>query len=208
MAYKRNLTDSERYGLSTEEVKIAERYLRKNTTAGTIPDTEALKLFEMYLIGSSFPELSQHFPQYPIDSIILTAALKGWAHDRDKAMLTMRDRIRAKVVKSVIDQVDFLTAMLSVTNAEHMNAMHKFMMDPTNNPKPTMRITSVKEYKDVIETLHKIVAGSTAGPNNKASPMFDALTDPTTPNKNQKPQQVEDFSAADIIANEIESTDE
>lgn len=178
MALKRNLTDHERYGLTQEEVKMGEKYLRKNKTAGAISETESLKLFEVYLIGATFTELSQQFQQYPIEKIILTAAMRGWAHDRDKMMHTLRDRVRAKVVKSVIEQVDFLTAMLSVNNAEHLMAMHKYILDPINNPKPDMRIMNIKEYKDVAETLYKIVAGSTPGSNNKTSPMFDALSNP------------------------------
>jgi hypothetical protein len=92
---------------------------------------------------------------------------------------TLRDRVRAKVVKSVIEQVDFLTTMMSVVNAEHMIAMQKYIMDPINNPKPDMRPTTIKEYKDVAETLYKIVAGATGGgvgKDKQKSPMFDALT--------------------------------
>lgn len=178
MALKRNFTDEEKHGLTQEEINLGEKYLRKNKTAGVIPEQESLKLFEMYLIGSSFNELHNQFPQYPVDRIIMTCALRGWAQDRDKMMHTLRDRVRAKVVKSVIDQVDFLTAMLSVSNAEHLAAMHKYAMDPTNNPKPDLRVTSIKEYKEVAETLYKIVAGATPGSNNKTSPMFDALSNP------------------------------
>jgi hypothetical protein len=132
----------------------------------------------MYLLGDSIPKIAQNFPQYPIGQIALTAALRGWAHDREKMMHTLQDRVRAKVVKSVLEQVDFLTTMLSVSNAEHLEAMIKYVQDPINNPKPEMRIGNIKEYKDVSETLYKIVAGATPS-GSKAqpkSPMFDALT--------------------------------
>ena len=113
MALKRRFTDEERYGLTQEEINVAEKYLRKHKTAGALNEQESLKLFELYLIGASFTELSNQFPQYPIERIIMTAALRGWPSDRDKMVHTLRDRVRAKVVKSVIEQVDFLTASLS-----------------------------------------------------------------------------------------------
>lgn len=178
MALKRRFTDEERYGLTQEEINVAEKYLRKHKTAGAINEQESLKLFELYLIGASFTELSNQFPQYAIERIIMTAALRGWALDRDKMVHTLRDRVRAKVVKSVIEQVDFLTTMLSVSNAEHLTAMNKYILDPINNPKPDMRVQTIKEYKDVAETLYKIVAGATPGANAKSSPMFDALSNP------------------------------
>ena len=123
MALKRSLNDEERFGLTEEEIKQAEKFLRKNKTAGIVPDIEAIKLYELLMVGCSFGEIQQQHPQYSLPKIILTASLKGWLRDRDKMMGSLRDRVQAKVVKSVIEQVDFLTTMLSVVNAELMDAM-------------------------------------------------------------------------------------
>lgn len=179
MALKKNLTEEERYGLSEEEVKLATKWLRKNKTAGALTDLDAAKLYEMYLLGDSISKIAQQFPQFPIGQIALTASLRGWAKDRDRMMHTLQDRVRAKVVKSVLDQVDFLTQMMAVANAEHLEAMVKYVQDPINNPKPPLRVTNIKEYKDVAETLYKIVAGATGGgvgKDKQKSPMFEALT--------------------------------
>lgn len=193
MALKKNLTDEEKYGLSEEEIKLATRYLRKNKTAGALQDLEAAKLYEMYLLGDSISKIAQQFPNYPVAQVALTASLRGWAKDRDRMQYTLQDRVRAKVVKSVLDQVDFLTSMMAVANAEHLEAMIRYVQDPINNPKPAMRVTSIKEYKDVAETLYKIVAGATGGGTGKdkqKSPMFDALT--ATSNK-QVEEEEDDF---------------
>jgi uncharacterized protein with HEPN domain len=178
MALKKRLTEDERYGLSEEEIKLSEKYLRKHKTAGALKELEAAKLFELYLLGESLQKIAQQFPQYQLGQIILTAALRGWARDRDKMMHTLQDRVRAKVVKSVLEQVDFLTTMMSVTNAEHLEVMIKYCQDPINNPKPSMRVTNIKEYKDVAETLYKIVSGATPSAKGNKSPMFDALSPP------------------------------
>jgi hypothetical protein len=188
MALKKNLSDEEKYGLTEEEIKLATKWLRKYKTAGALKDIEAVKLFEMFLLGDSIPKIAQQFPQYTVGQIALTAALRGWVKDREKAMHTLQDRVRAKVVKSVLEQVDFLTSMMAVANAEHMEAMARYIQDPMNNPKPSLRVTSIKEYKDVAETLYKIVAGATpSGSKDKPkSPMFEALS----PNK--KAEELED----------------
>lgn len=194
MALKKRLTEQERYGLSEEEIKLAEKYLRKHKTAGALKDLESAKLFELFLLGESLTKIGQQFPQYPMGQLALTAALRGWCHDRDKMMHTLQDRVRAKVVKSVLEQVDFLTAMMSVANTEHLETMMKYCQDPLSNPKPVMRVTNIKEYKDVAETLYKIVAGATpsGGTNSKEkkSPMFEALTPQPAPKKvsEQKPE--------------------
>lgn len=201
MALKRSFTDEEKYGLTEEEVKIGEKYLRKYKTAGAIPEVESMRLYEVFMVGCSFYEIHQQFPQYPIDKIILTAALRGWTRDRDKMMGSLRDRVQAKVVKSVIEQVDFLTTMLSVAGAEHMDAMRKYVLDPDNNPVPAIRVQNIKEYKEVVETLHKLVAGATGAKNAKSSAMFNALE----PKNEDKVNVVSsESSVADFIAGEIE----
>lgn len=197
MALKKRLTQDEKYGLSEEETKLAEKYLRKYKTAGALKELEAAKLFELYLLGESLSKIAQQFIQYPLGQIALTAALRGWAYDRDKMMHTLQDRVKAKVVKSVLDQVDFLTTMMAVANAEHLEAMVKYCQDPVMNPKPSMRVTNIKEYKDVAETLYKIVAGATpSGKDKKASPMFDALT-PTQPKKMEQ-EEPKEISILDL----------
>lgn len=202
MALKRHFTDEEKYGLTQEEIKLGEKYLRKNKTAGRIQEPESLKLLEMYLIGHSFHEIHQQFPQYEIGKIILTAALSKWAKDRDKLQHTLRDRVQAKVVKSVIEQVDFLTTLLSVNNSEHIEDMRKYIVDPVNNPRPNMRIGSIKEYKEVTETLYKIVAGSTPNSKSKSSPLFNALS-PSSPQKEIEEDE-KDLSPAQLIEQENE----
>lgn len=178
MALKTSLTDQEKYGLSEEEIKLATRWLRAHKTAGAIPDLEAAKLFELFLLGEAIVKLAQNFPQYPLGQIAFTAAYKRWPADRERMLSTLKDRVQAKVVKSVLDQVDFLTSMMAVANAEHLETMSSYVRDPANNPKPALRITSIKDYKDITETLLKIVTGATSGGDkqSKSSPMIAALS--------------------------------
>lgn len=197
MALKRHFTDKEKFGLTQEEIKIGEKYLRKYKTAGAVSEAESYKLYEMYLVGCTFYEIHQQYPQYIVAQIVLTAALRGWPMDREKMMGSLRDRVQAKVVKSVIEQVDFLTSMLSVSNAEHIPAMKKYVADPENNPKPDLSIDSIKEYKEVVDTLQKLVAGATSQ-NKKASAMFDTLKAPTP--RIAAAATDEEDEAADLLA--------
>jgi hypothetical protein len=197
MALKRNLSDEQKHGLTEEEIKLATKYLRKNKTAGALKDLEAAKLYELYLLGDSISKIAQQFQQYPIGQIALTAALRSWPKDRDRMLHTLQDRVRAKVVKSVLEQVDFLTAMMGVANAEHLASMVKYIQDPANTPAPSFRIGNIKEYKDVAETLYKIVAGATTPNKGKEkSPMFDALTSRPA---QQLEEPEEDLNITDVV---------
>jgi hypothetical protein len=77
--------------------------------------------------------------------------------------------------------------------------MIKYVQDPLNNPKPPMRVTNIKEYKDVAETLYKIVAGATGGgvgKDKQKSPMFEALTAPQ--NRQVIEEAEEDFDITSL----------
>lgn len=188
MALKKNLNPDERFGLTEEEIKVSEKYLRKMKTAGAVQEAESMKLYELFMLGYSFSDIQQQYPQYQIAQIILTAALRGWCKDREKMMGSLRDRIQAKVVKSVIEQVDFLTTMLSVTNVQHMDVMRKYIIDPANNPLPAIYVQNIKEYKEVAEVLHKLVAGVSSSSGGKKNAMMDALSAPPKTEKlNEKP---------------------
>lgn len=207
MALKRTFNDEEKVSLTQQEIEIGEKYLRKNKTAGALNEIEALKVYELYMVGCSFNEIHQQFPHYELGKIILTAALQKWGLDREKMQSTLRDRVKAKVIKSVIEQTDFLTAMLSVASAEHMSQMRDFIVDP-NAPKPSLRITSIKEYKEVTDTLAKIVQGATPNArDNKHSPMFDALApkQKKIEAKPDKPKEDDDIDIDALLAEEKES---
>ena len=74
-------------------------------------------------------------------------------------MGTLKDRIQARVVKSVLEQVDFLSTLIAVTNAQHLDTMKAYLKDPKNTAVPEIAIKNIKDYKDVAESLNKLVSG-------------------------------------------------
>ena len=127
---KKRLNEDERFGLTQEEIKLAEKWLRKHKTAGALTDGDAYKLFELFMIGTSFADMHLQYPEYPLAQILLTAALRQWGKDRDKLMSSLQDRVKAKIVKAVVESVDFLTSTLSVAGVEHLEQMRKYIKDP------------------------------------------------------------------------------
>lgn len=160
MALKRNLNDAESEGLTDLEIREATKWLRKHKTRGIIPKEHSSQLFELFMLGYSTNEIHNRFPEWPFGQICLTIALRGWVKERAIASATIQDQIRSRVIRSVIEQVEFLTTMMSVANAEHFEQMKRYIADPKNNPPPKMKIESIKEYKEVSEALHKLVTSA------------------------------------------------
>ena len=153
---KKRLSAEEKYGLTGDQIVEAEKYLRQYKTAGAINKQEATPIYEMFLLGYSFDELAVKFPKYSRSKITLTAALHGWAKDREKLANSIYDRIKTRIVRSTVEQVEFLTDMIAVSSAENSEEMRKYLEDPKKNPLPAMRIKSFKEYQQVIEMLSKV----------------------------------------------------
>ena len=63
MALKRQFSNEEKVGLTQQEIEIGEKYLRKHKTAGALNEVESLKVYELYMVGCSFNEIHQQFPQ-------------------------------------------------------------------------------------------------------------------------------------------------
>ncbi len=153
---KKRLNAEERYGLNFDQIREAEKYLKQHKTAGAMGKQEAMPLYELFLLGYSLEDLGRRFPQYSLGKIALTAALNGWVKDREKLANSVYDRIRARIVRSTVEQVEFLTDMVSISTTENMEEMRKYLHDPSKSPPPSMRIKSLKEYQQVIEMLAKV----------------------------------------------------
>lgn len=212
MAYKRNLSDEEAKGFTAEERNVAEKYLRKYTTKGIVSDEATyFKMYEMFLVGYSFHEIHMQYRNHEVGQIALTAAIKGWQADREKMTTSLAELVQAKVVRAVMEQVDMLTTMLSVTNAEHLQTMRNFIADPANNPAPQFKINDIKDYKTVAETLQKLVAGSTSD-NKQSSGMFAAIKKPAKSSaeleNSKKKAELKPASSADLISQALRGSDD
>ena len=177
MGLKRYLNDDEKFGLNGEEIKLAEKWLKKYKTAGAIQDPEAMKIYEMLLLGSTVMEVHATFPQWPIGQIALTIALRKWMTEREKMVNSVSSTATARMAKSVVDSVNFLTSMLAVANTEHLMQMNKYIKDPNNEPKPDLRIGTLKEYKEILDSLQKLVVGGNGGKKS----LLDSIIAPDRP---------------------------
>lgn len=183
---KKRLTLDEKYGLSPEEIADAERYLKKHKTAGALDKQQAMPFYELFLLGYSIEEINSKFPKVPRGQLALTAALNQWPKDRDKLVGSIYDRIRARVFRSTVEQVEFLTDMVSVATAENAHEMRRYLLDPKNNPTPSMKINNIKEYQLVIDMMTKVTDSmkktveEDANPKSKSkrikSPPVESLT--------------------------------
>jgi len=152
----KSLEDYEYYGLKDEYVELAEEFLNSSNSLDIIPDTQAIPLFEMFMLGYSFEEINKSYPEISLGKIILTAAIKEWTKSREEMADSLYQRVKSKLIKSTTQQVEFLTDLVSVSNIEVGQEIKNYIIDPVNNPLPSMRIKSLKEYEQVLNMISKL----------------------------------------------------
>jgi len=154
---KTSFRDEEMIGLTGPDIRCATLYLRKNGTKGAIPIHAAYPLFEMFIIGYTIEEIYKQYPQYSYDQIACTAALQKWGQQKEDASRTLLDTIKAKVTKTMTNQVDFLTGLLNCFAKESEDEIRAFLSGLSDQP-PTNGIKSLKDYHEVIKALQTLLA--------------------------------------------------
>jgi hypothetical protein len=152
---KKRLSIEEKEGLDQVQISRAESYLilHGNTP---LSDVEASPMFEAFLVGYSIEEVADRYSHVDKARLILTSALGKWQKKRQEVASSIYDRVRAKLIRSVVEQVDYMTDQLAVVSTEAKSATLAYLKDPVNNPLPPNRIKSIKEYRDAIEALTKL----------------------------------------------------
>lgn len=197
---KKKLNNTQLYGLTTDQVKEAEKFLNKSP-AEPLNAQEAIPLYEMFVIGYSFEEIQKHYSQFPLGRIILTASINHWIKDRETLANSIYDRVKARLIKSTVEQVEFLTDLISVSATENSEEVRKYLADPTNNKKPEMRIESLKEYKQVVDMLASIASSMKTGVPQR--PTEDSVKKVS----NKKVKEIKEDEESSLLAELAEDQD-
>lgn len=170
MTQKKRLSADERYGLSDDEIAIAERYLKKHGLQAVMDKVSSTPMFEMFVLGYSYEDIFKAYPNVPKEKLILTSAINRWNKDKEMLANSVLDRIKARIVRSTIEQVDMLTSLISVYNVETTEEVKRYLLDPVNNPPPSNRINNIKDLQRVIEMLADVTSNvkSMATPTDKS----------------------------------------
>lgn len=194
---KTHFTDQEALGLSPDEKDKAEKWMRANFTSTQCETKDLPSLFEMYMLGYTFPDIQKEFPKYDVRQITMTAALHKWGAQKESMKASIQNRVQQKISKAVMEQVDFLTTLFDVAAIDNLQEMKAYVQDPNNAPKPKMAISSLKEYKEAVDMLSKVLnsinTAATANPSTIPVQKKDteALLSVTPPKKRGPPSKAE-----------------
>lgn len=158
MALKQDFNEEERRGLTAEEIRLGETWLIDHRLNTRVPRADCMEMYELYLKGTTLKELASKFPQWKYEQIILAAVLDDWFSERESAMEVVRKAVTEKVTNSMIGQVNLLSSMVDIAGREWLDEMEKYLENPLINPKPSIRIASLKDLATVQEMMGKAIS--------------------------------------------------
>jgi hypothetical protein len=200
---KKKLSSEERKGLEALHVRQAEDYLSLHGNV-LLNELEASAPLEAFLVGYSIEEVSDRYPEINKSKLIATAAIGRWYSKRQEIASSIYDRVKAKLIRSVVEQVDYMTDLLSVASTEGKETISAYLKDPLNNPPPANRIRSIKEYKDAIDSLTKL----TEHVQKITGSREEAISKPPQKSKSAKLDSKYSSKEASLLAELVGSSDE
>lgn len=115
-------------------------------------------MFETYLAGASFPEVSKMYPEFSPTAVLFTGYHYGWPTLRDEMVLDLQERVKQKVLYSKFQQLELVGNMIHVAHVEANQAMQAYIKNPSERNLPRiLRIKTIVDLSRAIEMMSQVI---------------------------------------------------
>lgn len=121
-----------------------------------IAPTLSSQMAALFLQGYSCAEIAAQNKTFSESDILYCRKKFNWDRERDEYTANLTRRARESLQRQKMESIEFLTNTMSVMHKQHRDKMLRYLQ--TGNPEdlPEFQITSMKMYKEVIETISKV----------------------------------------------------
>lgn len=123
-----------------------------------LPPHVSEKMFESYLSGLSFSEVSKMYPEFSSSAVMFTGYHYNWPAMRDEMVMDIQERVKQKVLYSKFQQLELVGNMIHVAHAEANQAMQNYIKNPSERNLPRiLRIKTIRDLSTAIEMMSQII---------------------------------------------------
>jgi hypothetical protein len=143
--------------LTANEQMELDRYVRANRPSLSLDTSK--RLYELFLHGLSMEEICSLNPTLPTGAVIKARVDGRWDERREVYLGELLGETSTRLKQTGAEAVQFMSLLLAAAHKEHGEKLKKYLQ--TGNPDDLggLRITSFKGYKDVIDSLAKLIGG-------------------------------------------------
>jgi hypothetical protein len=140
--------------LTSNENQAYEKYIESQ--GKPLAFSVQLQFYELFLSGSNCEEILRLNPAFPLGAIVKARIEGGWDTRREQYMAVMLDSVRERVQQTQLEAIYFAADLLSAAHKLHGDKLKKFKQTGNVEELGTLRIDSLKAYKEAVELLLKL----------------------------------------------------
>ena len=116
----------------------------------------SLRLFELFVQGTQCSEIARLNPGFSQGMVLRARVEHLWDARRDSHLSELYTHTSERLRQIAMESVNFLGDLLAATHKLHGDKLKRFIQTGDDSALEGMEVGSIKQYKDVIETLGKI----------------------------------------------------
>lgn len=136
-----------------------------------LPLATARSFFELFLTGSSVDEIHKLNPSYPKAAINWCRVQFDWDECFHNTVMSLQNRIQAKVIKAQIEAASLYADVISVANKKHGYALKKYLQTGDESLLVgTIAVKSVSQLAAAINGLNSLLTQEQMQKLGRANP--------------------------------------
>ena len=143
--------------LSEQDQESLQLYMEND--GKPLPLKTARAFFELYLTGSTVDDIAKLNPSYDKNAINLCRVQFEWDKTYHETIISLQNRIQAKVIKAQIEAVGLYSDVIAAANKKHGYALKKYLQTGDEEYLVgTMAVKSVSQLATAINGLNSLLA--------------------------------------------------
>jgi hypothetical protein len=140
------LTEAERHALA---------YFQNSGGPPISPDT-ADKLYELFLRGCTCAEIRRLNPGFSMGQIVHARVANGWDHRKNEHDDRLLGEANPGATRISLEACEFVALQLAAAHRLNRDRLLRYMQTGNEDDLGDLAITSLRQYKDVVELLQKL----------------------------------------------------
>jgi hypothetical protein len=142
------------YAPLTDREKVALEVYEQRGGARIAPATQA-QFYSLFLRGKTCDEIADINKGFALGAIIKARVEGDWDRKLDEYRESLFKGVRERLQQIELESVGFLTDMLAAAHRQQGDKLKKYIQTGDESELGDMKISSIKNYKEVLELLIK-----------------------------------------------------
>jgi len=140
----------------SEKESLAKFKTRGHPGIHKINDAVVYKMFNLYLAGRTYSEISQVTKEKK-DLVLYLSSRFDWFKIKMEYLLSLNNNLVAKVSKTRLESINFLTNLMTLNHKYYSKQIDKYLMSGDDKVFESLNLKPLEKYMKAIDVLEKLM---------------------------------------------------